>query len=66
MAVDRALDLGRIDVLAAGDDHVLGPVEHIDVAVFIEVTDIAGGDPAVGINRAGSGFGQLPIAEHVA
>ena len=35
MADERALDLDRRDVLAAGDDDVLRPVAHLDVAVGV-------------------------------
>ena len=34
--------LGRIDVEAARDHHVVGVVEHATVAVGIEATDVAG------------------------
>ena len=45
--VDDDLDLPGIDVLAAADDHVLGPVDQDQVAIFVEVTDVAGVQPAV-------------------
>ena len=31
------LDLDRIDILAAGDDHVLHPVDEEEVALIVEV-----------------------------
>ena len=56
---DRVLDLDRVDVLAAGDDHVLDPVDEVDVAVGVEVALVAGVVPAVaersrGLLRAAS------------
>ena len=45
--VDDDLDFPGIDVLAAADDHVLGPVDQDQVAVVVEVTDVAGVQPAV-------------------
>ena len=65
VAVDRALDLGRVDVLAAGDDHVLHPVVDVDVAVGVHVAGVAGVHPAVGGLGAGGGLGLLPVAQHV-
>ena len=42
MGVDRLLDHLRIDVEAAGDDHVLLAVDQIEIAVLVHVADIAG------------------------
>src|SRR3546814_2909573 len=39
VAEDRAFDLGRIDILAAGDDHVLYPVVDEEIAVGVEIAD---------------------------
>ena len=33
---ERGLDLHRVDVLAAADDHVLGAVDDVDEAVLVE------------------------------
>jgi hypothetical protein len=43
----RLLDLGRVNVEPAGDDHVLGPVHDVEVVAGIEVADVAGVVPAV-------------------
>ena len=40
--VDRLLDHLRIDVEAAGDDHVLLAVDQIEIAVGVHVADVAG------------------------
>ena len=52
--VERLLDLGGIDVLAAGDDHVLDPVDDIDEAVLVHIAAVAGVQPAVaqGLSRS--------------
>ncbi len=42
MGVDRLLDHLRIDVEAAGDDHVLLAVDQIEIAVGVHVADVAG------------------------
>ena len=63
MLGDDILDLGRIDVLAARDDHVLHPVDDIDEAVGIHVAAVAGMHPAAG-ERAFGFFRALPITHH--
>ena len=65
MAVNGALHLGRVDVLAAADDHVLDPVVDVDIAVGVQVAGVAGEHPAVGGHGAGGGLGLLPVAQHV-
>ena len=42
MRHQRPLDLGRVDVEAAADDHVLGPVDEVQEVVVVEVADVAG------------------------
>src|SRR5204862_3617308 len=61
----RALDFGGIDVLAAGDDHVLDAVVDVEVAVLIHVAGIAGTQPAVATERFGGCLRQVPVADHV-
>ena len=51
--VERSLDLGGVDVLAAADDDVLQPVDHVQVAVVVEPAEIAGVEPAVGEGLGG-------------
>ena len=48
MLVDDVLDLDRGDVLAAGDDDVLGAVLELDIAVRVHDAEIAGMEPAAG------------------
>ena len=59
----RLLDLGGVDVEAAGDDHVLGPVDDEEEAVVVEVADVAGVVPAVR-RRLGGGLRVLVVAGH--
>ena len=47
------LDLGRVDVLSAGDEHVLHPVDDVEVALVVDDRDVAGAQPAVGERRRG-------------
>src|SRR4029077_16310810 len=44
---DRILDLGRIDVLAARDDHVLEAIDDIDEAFLVHGGPVARVVPAV-------------------
>ena len=46
VAVQRLLDLGDGNVLAAADDDVLGAAGDSDVALFVHVGDVAGVKPA--------------------
>jgi len=39
------LDLGRVDVLAAGDDQVVAPVDDVEVALRVEAAEVAGPQP---------------------
>ena len=55
--VERGLDLDAVHVLAAADDHVLGPVDDVDEALVVEPGHVAGVEPAVG--EAGRGLRRL-------
>ena len=61
VAPDHLLDLARVDVEAARDDHVLLAVDHVQVAALVEHADVAGMVPAEGA-RLGGGFGVVVIA----
>ena len=62
MAVQHLLDLDRVDVLAAGDDHVLLAVDERQIAVLAELAQVASEEPAVPDCVAGRVF-HLPIAD---
>ena len=64
MAPHDLLNLGRVDVEPAGDDHVLLAIDDIDVAVFVLQADIAGAVPAVGGRDLVGGLLVLVIAGH--
>src|SRR5262249_39435186 len=44
---DDLLDLARVDVGAAGDDHVFLAVSDVQVSVLVQVPDVPGMEPAV-------------------
>src|SRR5262249_17938094 len=60
-ARERALDLLGIDVLAATDDHVVDAADHVELAVLVELAEIAGAVPSA-LDRLGVGIRPLPVA----
>src|SRR5262249_4469223 len=64
MVVQNALHLGRVNVLATRDHHVLQPVGDIKKAVLVEITYITGMKPTFGIDRRRRRFGVVPISSH--
>ena len=48
MREQRRLDLGRIDVFAARDDQVVATIEHVQVALRVQVAKVAGPQPGTG------------------
>ena len=49
---EQLLDLGRADVLAAADDDVLLAVDDREEPVVVDHADVAGLEPAVGVERS--------------
>ena len=64
MRQQLALDLGRVHVEPAVDEHVLEPVGDVEVAVCVHYADVAGVQPAVGVDRLGRLVGIVEIADH--
>src|SRR5690606_13656958 len=62
--VQRVLHLGRVDVLAAGDVHVLLAVHDPHVALLVPDRDVAGPEPAVLGERRRGGRVVAPVAAH--
>ena len=59
------LDQGGRDVLAAGgDDQLLLPVGDLQEAVGVELADVAGVQPAVGVERLAGPLRVLVVAAH--
>src|SRR5205823_12637798 len=63
VAQQHLLDLARIDVAAAGNDHVLRAVAQGQKAVLVDAAEIAGVQPAAA-QGLGIGLGVLPITLH--
>ena len=64
VGVEELLDLARVDVLPAADDHVLDPADDVAVAVLAHLGEVAGVHPAVGVDGLGGLLGVVPVAEH--
>ena len=64
VGVEELLDLPRVDVLAAADDHVLDPPDDVHVAVVGHHREVAGVHPAVGVDGLGRALGVVPVALH--
>ncbi|MCY1413979.1 hypothetical protein D9M71_294170 [compost metagenome] len=64
MRHDHVLDLVRVDVEAGHDDQVLLAVDDAYIAIRVDHRDIAGLQPALGIQHLGRGIGALPVALH--
>jgi hypothetical protein len=63
IAVQGVFHLGAVDILAAGHDHVLGPVDEENEALLVLVAQVTGAVPAV--DQGGSRLGRLvPISDH--
>ena len=58
MQQDRLLDHARVDVEAAVQDQVLDPVDQVDVAVLVDVADVAGVQAAAA-QRLGGLLGRV-------
>ena len=62
--LERRLEVGGADVLAAGrDDQLLLAVDDAQVAVVVELADVAGVQPAVGVERLGGLLRVVEVAD---
>ena len=60
--IKDALDLHRVDVFAAADEHVLLAIDDVVEALAVHARHVAGMKPAVGINDRRSGLGLVVVA----
>src|SRR5712671_1816466 len=63
MRVNHGLDFAGVNILAAGDDHVLQTIENVEVPVGVLITNVAGAKEAVP-ERAFYLVRVVPIATH--
>ena len=64
LPMQQVLDLGRVRVEAADDEHVLLAVGDPDVAALVHHADVAGVQPPVGVDRRRRLLGLLEVAAH--
>src|SRR5581483_3444540 len=58
---EGALDLGRVHVGAAGDDHVDAPVGDVEEALLVEVAEVAAGAEPVGGGGLALAAPEVPV-----
>src|SRR5712691_3371371 len=63
MVVKHFFDFAGIDVEAAGQDHVFGTINYVEVALLVHFTDVAGAHPAVDEDVGGL-TRLIPVALH--
>src|SRR5262249_20706417 len=63
MFVEHRFDLGRIDIEAGADDQLFGATNYKENVVF-EPREIAGVEPAIGVDHRGGRLGVPVISPH--
>ncbi|MNT16146.1 hypothetical protein D3C72_1512350 [compost metagenome] len=63
MSSENVLDFGRVDVLAATDDHVLEPVDDEQITLLVHIGGVAGVQPTL-TQGVGGFFRFVPVALH--
>src|SRR5262249_50243343 len=66
LPLDRVLDVGGGHVLAGrADDDLAFAVDDGQVTVLVQLADVAGMEPAIGVERLGGLLGLLAVADEV-
>ena len=60
----RLFDFGRVDIESAADIHIFESVGDLQVAGFVDRSDVTGMQPPFGINGRGGGLRIIEVAEH--
>src|SRR4051795_2632581 len=63
-ADQELLDLARVDVLSAADEHVLDAPDDLHVALVVHRREVARVHPAVVVDRLARGALVVPVAQH--
>ncbi len=61
MGEEELLDLARINVLAAADEHVLHPPDDVAITLRIDGGKVAGVHPAIGVDQLRGALGIVPV-----
>jgi hypothetical protein len=64
MAEQDRLQFGRRDLESLVLDEFLEPVDHVQVAIGVDVAEVTGAQPAVGIDHRGRGLRVVEVALH--
>ncbi len=64
MGREHALDLDRVDVVAAAYVHLLAATDEAQAAAVVDPAEVAGADEAVGSERGPRLLGVAPVARH--
>src|SRR5271157_2025504 len=64
MGVEKLLDLSRIDVLAAPDDHVLQAACDLAVILIVQGSEVSCVQPALFVNGLISSYGIVVVTAH--
>ena len=60
MREEHSLHLGRVHVLATGDYQIFAPVEHVQVAIFVQHSKVTRAEPAIHEGARGC-IGAVPV-----
>src|SRR6266498_1189549 len=63
MLVNDGFDFARVNILAAGNNHVLQPIQNVDVTIGILVSDVTAAEHPITKYRVRL-FQIVPIAAH--
>jgi hypothetical protein len=64
VAREEVLDLRRVDVVPAADEHLAPPAAETEVSRGVEDADVAGVDPSLRIDDGGRRVRVAPVAAH--
>jgi hypothetical protein len=64
VAGQERLQLGGCHLVGADLDELLEPVDDEHVAVLVDVAEVAGVQPAAGVEDLGGGVGAAQVAGH--
>ena len=62
--MQRHLDLVRVDVESGDQDHVLLAIDNVEISLLVHASDVAGMQPAVGVDDFRRVLGPVPVSLH--
>ena len=67
MGIEERFDLSGPDLEARGIDHAFEPIDHEEITIFIDATEIACSQESLAVDRDERflvGFGLIPVTLH--